>query len=167
MRHNPNTVKLNEVKEIGFYTTNLKKRKIIYEVIKNTDEQWLKDEPNEVLLIDTWTFIGKDSDDRRKYECLGGNMTSVKFAEPIKVFKITDTTYTEPYGNCGAFMHEKRKSYKELLKELIEKDIGTICDLKEINERLYSTGAESDTLNTIIKDFEKDIKRYEELLNVA
>lgn len=166
MSHNPKYIKLNEVTETGYYTTNLKNKKIIYEVIENTDEVWLHDEPNEKLLIDTWTYVYDDNDDRKVYECMGGNLISVKFAEPIRVIKITDTKYSTPYGNSGAFMHEEKTTYKELLKELVNKDIATICDLKEIRDRLCFNGAESDTLNTIINDFEKDIKNYEELINV-
>lgn len=158
-------MKLNEVKEVGFYTTNLKKRDVIYEVIENTDENWLRDEPDETLLIDTWTYIYDDNDDRKVYECFGGNLVSVKFAEPIRVFKIKDTKYSTPYGNSGTLMREDKPSYKELLKELIEKDIATISDLKQIYDRLCFGGVESDSLHCIIRDFEKDIKHYEELLN--
>lgn len=156
-------MKLNEIKEVGFYTTDLKNKEVIYEVLENTDEVWLKEEPDETLLIDEWTYTGIDAHDRKVYKCLGGNLISVKFAEPIKVIKITDTKYSTPYGNSGAFMHEEKPTYKELLKELVNKDRTTISDLKEIRERLCYGGAEYDTLNKIINDFEKDIKNYEKL----
>lgn len=155
-------IKLNEVTETGYYTTSLKNKKIIYEVIKNTDEVWLKEEPDEKLLIDTWTYVYDDNNDRKVYECMGGNLVSVKFAEPVKVIKITDTKYSIPYGNCGAFMHEEKPTYKELLKELVKKDIETIGDLKAIRDRLCSDGAEYDTFTKIINDFEKDLKEYED-----
>lgn len=156
-------MKLNEIKEVGFYTTDLKNRKVIYEVLENTDKVWLKEEPEEILLIDEWTYIYDDNNDRKVYECIGGNLISVKFAEPIEVVKITDTKYSTPYGNSGTLMNEEKPTYKELLKELVNKDRATIGDLKEIRDRLCFNGAESDTLNTIINDFEKDIKNYEKL----
>lgn len=156
-------MKLNEIKEVGFYTTDLKNREVIYEVLENTDEVWLKEEPDEKLLIDEWTYVYDDNNDRKVYECMGGNLISVKFAEPIKVIKITDVKYSTPYGNSGTLMHEEKPTYKEILKELVNKDKATIGDLKEIRDRLCFNGAESDTLNTIINDFEKDIKNYEKL----
>ena len=154
-------MKLNKVKEVGFYTTDLKNRKIIYEVLENTDKCWLKEEPDETLLIDEWTYQGIDAHDRKVYECIGGNMVSVKYAENIDVVKITDTNYTTPSGNSGTIIREDKPTYKELLRELIEKDIGTICDLKEIYERITFNGVECDSLKRIILDFEKDIREYE------
>ena len=54
----------------------------------------------------------------------------------------------------------------EKLIPLIEKDIGTINDLKLVKEALTSNGASYNTLDNIIKDFEKDIREYEkEILN--
>lgn len=154
-------MKLNEIKEVGFYTTDLKNREVIYEVLENTDDVWLKEEPDETLLIDEWTYIYDDNDDRKVYECIGGNLTSVKFAEPVNVIKITDVKYSAPYGNSGTLMREEKPTYKELLKELVNKDMATICDLKEIRDRLCFNNVENDALNTIIKNFEKDIKEYE------
>lgn len=154
-------MKLNEIKEVGFYTTDLKNREVIYEVLENTDAVWLKEEPDETLLIDEWTYIYDDNDDRKVYKCIGGNLTSVKFAEPVNVIKITDVKYSVPYGNSGTLMHEEKPTYKELLKELVNKDIATICDLKELRDSPFSNGVENDVLNIIIKDFEKDIKEYE------
>lgn len=154
-------MKLNEIKEVGFYTTDLKNREVIYEVLENTDDVWLKEEPDEMLLIDEWTYIYDDNDDRKVYECIGGNLTSVKFAEPVNVIKITDVKYSAPYGNFGTLMREEKPTYKELLKELVNKNIATICDLKEIRDRFCFNDVENDALNTIIKNFEKDIKEYE------
>lgn len=154
-------MKLNEIKEVGFYTTDLKNRKVIYEVLENTDEVWLKEEPDETLLIDEWTYTGIDAHDRKVYECLGGNLIGVKFADNIDVTKITDVDYTTPYGNSGTIIREDLPTYKELLLELIEKDIGTICDLKEIYEQITANGVCYERLNNLIKDFEKDLQDYE------
>lgn len=155
-------MKLNEIKEVGFYAADLKNREVIYEVLENTDEVWLKEEPDETLLIDEWTYTGIDAHDRKVYECLGGNLIGVKFADNIDVVKITDVDYTTPYGNSGTIIREDKPTYKELLKELIEKDIGTICDLKQIYERITFNGVECDSLECIIRDFEKDIREYED-----
>lgn len=149
-------MKLNEIKEVGFYTTDLRNREVIYEVLENTDE-----EPDETLLIDEWTYTYDDNDDRKVYECIGGNLTSVRLAEPVNVIKITDTKYSTFYGNSGAFMHEEKPTYKERLKELVNKDRATINDLKKVRDMLCFYGAENYTLNTIINDLEKDIENYE------
>lgn len=88
-------MKLNEITEIGFYTGELdNKREIIYEVIENTDEEWLKEIPEQKLLIDEWTYEYTDEDNRKHYEIYGGNLVAVVNAEPIDVIKITDTKYT-------------------------------------------------------------------------
>lgn len=129
-------MKLNEIKEAGFYTTDLKDRKVIYEVLENTDEVWLKEEPDETLLIDEWTYVYDDNNDRKVYECMGGNLTPVKFAEPIKVIKITDTKYSTPYGNSGAFMHEEKPTYKERLKKTQELELEVRRENTKLKELL-------------------------------
>ena len=50
-------MKLNEITETGYYTCELDaERETIFEVIKNTDEVWLKEAPEQTLLIDEWTY---------------------------------------------------------------------------------------------------------------
>ena len=88
-------MKLNEITETGYYTCELDaERETIFEVIKNTDEVWLKEAPEQTLLIDEWTYEDTDEDGRKHYEIYGGNLVSVVNAEPFDVAKITDTKYT-------------------------------------------------------------------------
>ena len=88
-------MKLNEITETGYYTCELDaERETIFEVIKNTDEIWLKEAPEQTLLIDEWTYKYTDEDGRKHYEIYGGNLVSVVNAEPFDVVKITDTKYT-------------------------------------------------------------------------
>ena len=45
-------MKVKDITEPGFYLTyNLD---ILYEVFKNTDKEWLREEPDSKLLIDEW-----------------------------------------------------------------------------------------------------------------
>ena len=124
-------MKLNEIKEVGFYTTDLKNREVIYEVLENTDEVWLKDEPDKTLLIDEWTYTGTDTNDRKVYQCLNGNLIGVKFADDIDVVKITDVNYTTPYGNSGTIIREDKPTYAiNLWEKTITKinyDVGDEC----------------------------------------
>lgn len=54
----------------------------------------------------------------------------------------------------------------EKLKDLLEKDRATINDLKQVREALTSNGSTYGFLDTIIRDFERDIQNYEaEVLN--
>ena len=50
-------MKLNELNEVGFYCSACdSKRNFIYEVIENTDEEWLRESPEDKFLIDTWLY---------------------------------------------------------------------------------------------------------------
>lgn len=54
----------------------------------------------------------------------------------------------------------------EKLKDLLEKDRAIINDLKQVREALTSNGSTYGFLDTIIRDFERDIQNYEaEVLN--
>ena len=137
-------MKLNEITEVGFYCSpDDKKRNYIYEVIENTDKEWLKESPEQKFLIDEWVFDYIDKDDRYNYGC-AGNLVAVNNAEPIEVVKITDKKY-KVHGDVGEFLIEDKPMYKEkieMLKEQMEKDIvrlengdydknDFICDIKD------------------------------------
>ena len=115
-------MKLNEITETGFYyqpeDTN---RDYIYEVIKNTDEEWLKDNPDHKFLIDEWLFDYIDHDDRANYGT-AGNLIAVENADPVEVVKITDKKY-KIQGRCGECLIEDKLTYKEKLEK-----IKKICD---------------------------------------
>ena len=136
-------MKLNEITETGYYTCELDtERETIFEVIKNTDEVWLKEAPEQTLLIDEWTYKYTDEDGRKHYEIYGGNLVSVVNAEPFDVAKITDTKYTMDVSDptiaskCnGTSMIEDKPTRLEIAEQQLNK-------LKEKNEKLEQTLAE-------------------------
>ena len=136
-------MKLNEITETGYYTCELDtERETIFEVIRNTDEVWLKEAPEQTLLIDEWTYKYTDEDGRKHYEIYGGNLVSVVNAEPFDVVKITDTKYTMDVSDptiaskCnGTSMMEDKPTRLEIAEQQLNK-------LKEKNEKLEQTLAE-------------------------
>lgn len=137
-------MKLNEIKQTGFYkrpgdeTPNF-----IFEVINNTDKEWLKEDPQCTLLIDEWLYDYTDMDDRRRYET-AGNLVSVIYAEDIEVEKMDDKfvvedttmmddkpTYKEKYNNLIEQIKKDLKRYDNFDSnyELIPSDV--ICDLRD------------------------------------
>lgn len=149
-------MQLNEIKKVGFYTDDLEKMETIFEVIENTDSVWLKEEPECKLLIDTWSYDYTDDNDNKHYQC-DGTLVQPSFAEQIEVFEIEDMKY-EVYGNSGACMREKRKTYKEKYLSLLDGDKGTLEHLKKILPMIEDNGVAYDYLEKVIKDIEKDIK---------
>ena len=123
---------IKEITECGFYCSkDDTERLYIYEVIKNTDEEWLKENPEATLLIDEWIYDYTDYDDRKVY-CASGNLIAVcNDSSNCKVYKIEDTKY-KIYGNCGQFLIEDKPTYKEQLKRKEQE-----CDqFKAENEEL-------------------------------
>ena len=133
-------MKLNEIIETGYYTRELDtERETIFEVIENTDEVWLKEAPEQTLLIDEWTYEYTDEDGRKHYEIYGGNLVSVVNAEPFDVVKITDTKYTMDVSDptiaskCnGTSMMEDKPTRLEIAEQQLDQ-------LKEKNEKLEQT----------------------------
>lgn len=154
-------MKLNEIKKVGFYTDDLQKRETIFEVIENTDSVWLKEEPECKLLIDTWSYDYTDDNDTKHYQC-DGTLREPRFAEQIEVFEIKDMKY-EVYGNSGACMREKRKTYKENYFSLLDGDKGTLEHLKNILPMIEFNIVAYDYLSKVIDDMEKSLKEYEVL----
>lgn len=136
-------MKLNEITETGYYTCELNtERETIFEVIKNTDEVWLKEAPEQTLLIDEWTYKYTDEDDRKHYEIYGGNLVSAVNAEPFDVIKIIDTKYTMDVSDQtiaskynGTSMMEDKPTRLEIAEQQLDQ-------LKEKNEKLEQTLAE-------------------------
>ena len=133
-------MKLNEITETGFYTGKLDTEgATIFEIIKNTDEDWLKEAPEQTLLINEWTYYDIDEDGRKHYEIYGGNLVAVINAEPFDVVKITDTKYTMDVSDptiaskCnGTSMMEDKPTRLEIAEQQLNK-------LKEKNEKLEQT----------------------------
>lgn len=176
-------MKLNEITETGYYTCELDtERETIFEVIKNTDEVWLKEAPEQTLLIDEWTYEYTDEDGRKHYEIYGGNLVSVVNAEPFDVVKITDTKYIIS-GKMGTHLMEDKptrleitehqlkhkeqeceelKEDKELWKSNFEGMVGAIEDLSQqldkLKVELEQEKALKETYLTCYKAKHEDIK---------
>ena len=109
---------IKDIKEPGFYRAVTDEvPNIIYEVIKNTDETWLKEEPDAKLIIDTWDFEYYDADDRRVYEPYEGTLRDPKYMPDIEVEKMEETFTVS--GNMGTTLTENKLTYKEKYNNLI------------------------------------------------
>ena len=136
-------MKLNEVTAVGFYKpTNDTNYEVIFEVFENTNEKWLKECPDQKLLVDEWIYDYTDDNDIKIYGC-HGTIYPVQNEDSIEVEKI-DKQY-QVFGNMGASLRELKPTYKEKCQNTIEqikKDIvrledgnydknDFICDLKD------------------------------------
>ena len=109
-------ITIKEITECGFYCSKIDVEHLyIYEVIKNKDEEWLKENPEATLLINEWIYDHTDSDDRKVYTTNGNLIAVCNDSSNCKVYKIEDTKY-KIYGNCGQFLIEDKPTYKEQLK---------------------------------------------------
>ena len=135
-------MKLNEITELGFYkAVDDDRPNYIFEVIKNTDDEWLKEAPEQKFLIDEWIFDYIDNDDRFHYGT-AGNLIAVSNADDIEVIKIIDKKY-KVYGKCGEYLIEDKLSYKEkinkineLCKEYRHNKPRLLCDLDTFVEQI-------------------------------
>lgn len=177
-------MKLNKVTETGFYTGELDtEREIIFEVIENTDEVWLKETPEQKLLIDEWTYKYTDEDNRKHYEIDGGNLVSVVNAEPFDVVKITDTKYTMDVSDptiaskCnGTVMMEDKPTRLEIaqeqLNQLKTENEGLkkqVCGLRPelksmIDETCRKYNIEAKTYHEKIVEIINNLDKYEQTL---
>lgn len=134
-------MKLSEIKEIGYYCqVGDTERSNIYEVIKNTDKEWLKEDPKATLLIDTWIYEYKDENDRSVYFA-DGNLLSVYLdTSTIDVVKIENINY-KVFGEYGHYLIEDKPTYKEQLQT-------AQAHIKKLEEEIKNLKEEIDYLNT-------------------
>lgn len=115
-------MKLNEIKEPGFYVeiNDQEHRKTIYEVFVNTDKKWLKENPEQTLLLDTWiydyTFPFIDKDPIKIYASRL-IVIPIEHADSIEVIKVC-SKYKR--GARDYILEEDKPGYKQLLQDLIE-----------------------------------------------
>lgn len=103
---------LNEIIETGFYCAiDDKEKEIIFEVIDNTDDVWLKENPNDKYLIDEWLYDYTDYDDRKVYAA-SGNLVSINNASPCEVYRLKEKY--KLFGNLGEYLIEDKPTYKEM-----------------------------------------------------
>lgn len=135
-------MKLNQIKETGFYkAVNDATPEYIYEVIDNTDEEWLKENPEAKLLIDEWGYEYTDNDERRHYETFG-NLIQVRYADDIEVEKMPENFLIS--GDCGTHLTEDKLTYKQKYNNIINQ-IKEMCEqaIKNYdNEQFYDDDAD-------------------------
>lgn len=133
-------MKLNEIKEVGFYCrVSDKDRNFIYEVIENTDEEWLKETPEQTFLINEWIWDRNDEDNRRIYEIYGGNLVWVGNADSKEVTKIEDVSYVMIDKEFGCIMREDKPTRIETLEKRIKNLAEENIQLKREIEFLRSS----------------------------
>ena len=94
-------MKIKDIKETGFYLSG--NPDIIYEVMENTDEEWLKEAPTVTLLVDEWTKEGDNS----YYETSGilyrldTDLASIDVEKTDRKFRV--------YGSMGQFLEELKE----------------------------------------------------------
>lgn len=99
-------MKVKDIKETGFYTIPHlvdTEDEQIFEVIKNSDEEWVKENPDAKLIIDTWYFDYMDGN-TKVFQTDGILQTRYLDLANVDVEK-TDRKF-EVFGNMGAFLKE-------------------------------------------------------------
>lgn len=116
--HKKEIIKLNEVSEPGFYVAeDDEERLYLYEVLENTDEEWLKEEPDAILLVEEWIYSYTDYDDRKIYE-LSSTLQYIEQADSSNVIKLENKF--KLFGQAGLYLIEDKPTYKELYMQLLE-----------------------------------------------
>ena len=147
--HKKEIMKLNEASEPGFYVTeDDEERLYLYEVLKNTDEEWLKEEPDAILLVDEWIYVYTDYDDRKVYES-NGTLQCIDLVDSFNVIRLKDKF--KMFGESGQYLVQNKPTYKELYTQLLE----TNKKLKQENQKL------KDKLSKV-KKIKKEIRKMKE-----
>lgn len=132
-------MQINEIKEVGYYCQVGDTEPLgIYEVIKNTDEEWLKNNPKDIFLIDEWIYKYKDHDDRKVYITSGTLINPNIVSYSIEVEKINNTKY-KLLENDAIFLIEDKPTYKEQLEM-------SQARVKELEEEIKNLKEEIDYL---------------------
>lgn len=106
---------LKDINETGFYcAVDDTERLYLYEVINNTNKEWLKKDSQAKLLIDEWIYDYTDYDDRKVYFTSGNLEATYNNTSTGKVYKIEDKKF-KIYGNYRQFLVEDKLTYKEQL----------------------------------------------------
>lgn len=126
---------LKDINETGFYcAVDDTERLYLYEVINNTNKEWLKKDSQAKLLIDEWIYDYTDYDDRKVYFTSGNLEATYNNISTGKVYKIEDTKF-KIYGKCGQFLVEDKLTYKEQLARKTAE-----CELLETQLESYYIG---------------------------
>ena len=126
---------LKDINETGFYcAVDDTERLYLYEVINNTNKEWLKKDSHAKLLIDEWIYDYTDYDDRKVYFTSGNLEATYNNISTGKVYKIEDTKF-KIYGKCGQFLVEDKLTYKDQLARKTAE-----CELLETQLESYYIG---------------------------
>lgn len=120
-------MKINEISKTGFYSSEPNEPTFIFEVIENTDESWLKENPDAKFLIDTWLYDYTDENDRRIYQTDGSLEPVGNATYNVDVEEITETKFKMILR--GNQLIEDKPTYKELAnryKEIMDYTESTI-----------------------------------------
>lgn len=115
-------MKLNEIKQPGFYVeiNDQEDRKTIYEVFVNTDKKWLRENPEQTLLLDTWIYdYTHPSIDKDPTKIYVSRLTviPIEHSDSIEVVKVC-SKYKR--GARDYLLQEDKPEYKQLLQDLIQ-----------------------------------------------
>ena len=99
-------MKVKDITETGFHTISEyvgTENEQIFEVIKNTDEEWVKEDPDAKLLVDTWYFDYKDGE-TKIFQADG--ILQVLYLDLSNIDVEKTNRRFEVFGNMGAFLKE-------------------------------------------------------------
>ena len=96
-------MKLKDIKETGFYIMLAYKDtedEIIYEATENTDNEWLKDDPDAKIVMDEWYFDDEENG-KKIYQTSGGIYSLGLDLAEIEVEKVDKHFETFGTGRCS------------------------------------------------------------------
>ena len=99
-------MKVKDITETGFYVLPQLEGtvdEVIFEVIENSDDDWVKSDPNAKLLVDEWCFDYEENG-KRVYQTSGNLQVLFLDLADLDVEK-TDIKF-KIFGNMGAFLKE-------------------------------------------------------------
>lgn len=130
-------MKIKDITKKGFYRASCNPE-IIYEVFKNTDDSWLKEKPEDKLIIDEWQLDYIEAETGCKiYQTTGGLFTRHFDLANIDVEPILNCDF-EIFGKMGAFLRQKDKPLYLVLKYEWFDKIKTGKKTKEYREVKHS-----------------------------
>ena len=164
--HNPDKeqIFLKDINETGFYcAVDDTERLYLYEVINNTNKEWLKKDSQAKLLIDEWIYDYTDYDDRKVYFTSGNLEATYNNTSTGKVYKIEDTKF-KIYGNYGQFLVEDKLTYKEQLARKTQ-ECEKLEDFRTLTRGVFTFGDSDVDDENFIKYLQEYSRSYEEAID--
>ena len=101
-------MKVKEITKTGFYRVN---EETIFEVLENTDEKWLKEKPEDKLILDEWCFDYKQTEKTDIYQTSGGLFSLYLDYANIDVELMKGYRF-KIFGNMGATLRVTKVNRK-------------------------------------------------------